>query len=83
MPIIPTEVVPVEGEGTVTLDEDGEPAAPIEEWLMALQQAQTAKSLQAVWKGCTSPVLWPTWSPDEQARLIGAKNEAEKRLGIG
>ena len=83
VPIIPTEVVPVEGEGTVELDENGEPAAPIDEWVMAIQQAQSAKALHAVWKGCTDARLWPTWSPDEQARLISAKDAAKKRMGIG
>jgi hypothetical protein len=85
VPIIPTTPpIPVEGEGTsIDLDDNGEPAAPIEEWIAAIEQAQSAKALHAVWKGCTAPELWPTWSPEEQARLISTKDTAKQRLGIG
>ena len=81
VPPVPRE----EGEGgDLPLEMEGEiAAAPLDEWLLAIDEAKTAKSLQAVWKGCTAPVLWPTWSPDEQARLIEAKNTAKQRLGVG
>jgi hypothetical protein len=74
-------VVGIEEQEDVT--EEEQPTAPIDEWLQAIADAKTAKSLHAVWKGCTAHGLWATWSPDEQARLIAAKDVAKQMLGIG
>lgn len=57
-------------------------AAPLEEWKIAMGQASTPKALEHLWKGCTTPTLWPTWAPDEQQQLTAAKDAAKKRLGL-
>ncbi len=57
------------------------PTAPIDDWLTAFAQAASLKALLFLWKGCTKPDLWETWSPAEQETLTKAKNAAKVRLG--
>jgi hypothetical protein len=74
----PTPKAVVEGEPQQELRQG---AAPLEEWLQAFTAPTTLKALQALWRGCTMPDLWETWSPEEQAQLTRAKDEAKQRLG--
>jgi hypothetical protein len=55
--------------------------APLADWLLAFTKPASLKALQALWKGCTAPDLWETWSPDEQDQLTKAKDAAKQRLG--
>jgi hypothetical protein len=58
------------------------PPAPFEEWVAAMQQATSGPALQELWKACTAPAVWPTWSGQEKALLVGIKDESKRRLGI-
>lgn len=58
------------------------PRAPLEEWVAAMQQAQTGPALHELWKACTAPAVWETWSGQEKALLTAIKDESKRRLGI-
>jgi ERF superfamily len=56
--------------------------APLENWIQAMEEAQSATALQALFRTVTAQPLWSQWTPEEQAQLIAAKDNAKRRLGI-
>jgi len=80
VPVLPAlaaaETEPESGRLEIAQD-----TAPLDDWLLAFTKPTNLKALQALWKGCTAPDVWDTWSPAEQDRLTKAKDEAKQRLG--
>jgi phage recombination protein Bet len=84
VPVVEGEVVTLPVTATEVVEprpKTGPETAPLNDWIEAFKAPTTLKALQALWKGCTMPDLWETWSPEEQDQLTKAKDEAKQRLG--
>jgi len=56
--------------------------APLDEWIQAIEETQSPTALQGVWKVMNESAVFRTLSPDQMARVIAARDNAKRRLGI-
>lgn len=73
------EIEPESGRPEVPVERT---IAPIDDWKDAMRQAQTEKALQHLWKGCTAPDVWNSWTKLEREQLISEKDAAKQRLAV-